>query len=412
MVVHLPKAARMDVGTHMPKAPDPTVSSPAFFEASATKPADVPFLCGEPVNARRRIGASGGDAKRTQASRFLRYNIRFGNRTASLGEVMAESRGFRGLLVEAGWPEEAVEQAAKDIEAKASGKDGIDAVHPATKVIFFPLPDGGYRQVSPLHAVPLWFELRNRLLERGRREGAERRTHALRRRSIGGSKAQNVGVEGLDSGGNLELLVSMPPPVRKPLPALDKVLHRVRTQGTAFKRRMPAVHLLVGVRELATDYVNEGIREGRYRALAGIAATFLDGPMTLAAALDAGLELDLDLLADPVERLLVSEGYESLDRQATLSLVARFGSYVASWAMDEADPLFRYQGDTVTGVLERAIEMALDPGSGQEAEAADVVVSDEEVAEEGDDGEVPPAKSAPKASKPAKRPAARGSKRK
>lgn len=378
--------ATRDIGTHIPKAPNPLVGTQALFERAPGRPDVIPFLCGD-IEGGRRTGGSGGDAKRAQAARFLRFNVGYGNRTASLAEMMAESASFRNMLVAAGWPKAIVEEAGKAIEAKLEAGPTKEPVDPETKTILWPMPDGSYTAVSPVQAVPLWIEMRRRIKADRARPGLERRTYVIRRRSIGGTKAQNVAVEASDAGGRMDLLVTMPPRQR-PLQPLDRLLYRVRSSGTSISPERPPKVAVDALRHLSRQETRSNVntRGGQLRTLAWIAGNLFAGPLTLSRAIDGGMEFDADSLKDPIERVLVVDGVESLERDALLDLADRLAAFVSSLAEHGEDPLATFPGTVARDLCADAVVMAFAPG-GFEAEAAGAEGGDGDDSEEGDEGE-------------------------
>ncbi len=392
----LVSAAGFDIGTHIPKVPNPRVGTEGFFQAARVLPAQIPFLCGDLPAARRRVGGS-GNAGRAPATRFLRYRIRFGDLTGSLAEVMAQSVAFRDLLVRAGWPRDVVAAAAQKIYRKLAGPGRIDRVDPASKVLLYPLPRRGYRQITPVHAVPLWYEMRTRIRRDAQRPGLDRRTYPIRRRSIGGTKAQNVAVEASDAGGQLELLHSLPPQFR-PLPKFDRLLHRVRTTGTGFAPAVPPAGLVEVLRRMSRlddEATNIRVREAQQRVVGRLAAIALEGPLALMRAVEAGLAVDPRVIRDPVERVLVTEGFEALDPGGVADLVRRVGGWIAGLADSDADPLRLFVGDAARDLVLRGLERAVDPTD----EGPDD--TEAETSEDGDDEAEAPAPAA--AGKPPRR---------
>ncbi len=355
-------AAKFDLGTHIPKVPNPVVSTPAIFETALARPGAIPFLCGDLETARRRVGSSAGNAGRARSARFLRFRVRYDGEGGSLGEILARSEGFRDGLVRSGWPPEILEAAANEIRESLKGPGRIDRVDPATKTVFFPTADGGYHLVSPVEAVPLWFELRTRIARDRQREGPDRRTYPIRLRPIGGSKPQNIAVEASDASGRLELLQSLPPRF-KPIPVFDRILHRLTTRGTSIVPLRPAEAILRRLRALSTvDHSNRDIRDGQERVVVRLAQAYFDGPLQLSRAVALGFSIKPDRFRDPVERALVLDGFDSLNRAGIADLVGRLGGFIASFAEGDGDRLRVFAGDAASDLLRDGLSGAFDPG--------------------------------------------------
>jgi hypothetical protein len=327
------------IGTHIPKATDATVELSIVSDIGPTRDGEIPFLSGAIPSARRRFGSGtsnpAGDAKKI---RFLGLPVSFEGRTMPMGEWLANGRDIADALELVGWPRIWLDMTAKAIGEGLHGLERVESVPHNLKTIYFPMPGGGYVQLSPLTSAAQWSETHARIRRfavDGQAPAAPPdvfRSYRSTRRRIGGSNAQNISFETPMLGNGFDLLGSMPPPARLPS-NLARLIHRVKKSGSALgNARLPSVLAGLLSAHVAPDVRRNMQWEDRFaRLLASAAEVHLSGALALAQAIAAGQDPSCaDPIADPAERTFVIDGFHGLDDAGRDAIVDGFAEFLTS----------------------------------------------------------------------------------
>lgn len=349
----MPGVAASNVGTFVPKASHADANPATIVASDALAAVPFPFCHTESIQSPARMAGS-GRADLAKGMRFLSLPVVYGDKLASFLEHVAANEEVQEALVQVGWARVTVDGIASAAARLSEGPDDAP-VDPHLKVILFPLGNGTYMRITPLHSNPMMVEMRKRRTELNRRPDSERRRVIVRQMTVGSGNPINVSLQASDMRGVLSMLPSMPPSPR-PIALVDRLLHRLKTKGTSLPSNLPKWTIDALRASLHDPRTNEASRTILESRIAQAANAMLSGPMALYAATSTGLEIKPESIRGPIERRLILNGPNDMGPKEVSALAEHLGSLIGGDAMDG---LAHYDGDGLHARLCAGIESAL-----------------------------------------------------
>lgn len=349
----LPGVAASNIGTFVPKASHADALTPPLVASDDLAPIPFPFCHTETVQSAARMAAS-GRADLAKGMRFLSLPVAYGDKLASFLEHIATDEEIRDALVQIGWQRVTIDGVASAAARLSKGPDEAP-VDPHLKVVLFPLGDGTYMKITPLHSNPMMVEMRKRRTELNRRPDPDRRRVLVRQLTVGSGNPINISLQASDMRGVLSMLPSMPPNPR-PIALVDRLLYRLKTSGTSLPSNLPKwtiEALRASLQDTRTNQASRTVLENR---IARAAHAMLSGPLSLYAATSTGLEINPESISGPIERRLILKGPNDMGPKEVSMLAEHLGSLIGGDAMDD---LAHYDGNGLHARLCAGIESAL-----------------------------------------------------